>query len=492
MSSSSANENEGMVGVRLIVCVVCLANVGYLVYYYGWVWTMTHHTHEYTSWNFAPVPDPASWIDQRFNLDWTLYALMIFQLFPVYIVFWILINPQSRLRYDVHAVSIIVALGVCVGLIVWYILVVWIVENNSTLFPWSVSNSVNFCCKNYGAVASVFGCHNFHDCQDLPTTPTIRLHTDPIFEDHLLAIVVCFGFLVLQVFVNAMMKNYVQSQSQSSAPSAPAAPAQTLPGNGGYQGPDLGLSYVPSDMGPYFLHAVNVVYVALVCVFLTCGLLVLDVRHTHQFPAVGPIGIRSARDGLEAVGLVMSATLIVLPALVMMAMAFSNTRWLLLAVFVLVLALVLVHFFSFATMIYSRGTANRPGEPNSMANHQLRCCAGDVYSDPSSECDNAAPCDLPTPQFPLVKGPLSSSQIPFNSTHTLIFWMMFAMLFLDMVVVIFLVNLYVGPSTVRTAGNAIIQAMWSPRVTSRHLLGAAVSFNSWAGYKKFDISGKLE
>lgn len=149
MSASSSNDNEGLVGVRLMVCVVCLANIGYLVYYYGWVWTMTHHQHEYTSWNFAPVPDPASWIDQRFNLDWTLYALMIFQLFPVYIVFWILINPQSRLRYDIHALSIIAALVVCVGLILWYVLVVWIVENNSTLWPWSVSNSVDFCCKNY-------------------------------------------------------------------------------------------------------------------------------------------------------------------------------------------------------------------------------------------------------------------------------------------------------------------------------------------------------
>jgi hypothetical protein len=493
MSTASTNENEGLVGVKLMVCVVCLANLGYLVYYYGWVWTMTHHNFDYMSWSFVPVPDPASWVDNRFNIDWTLYALMIFQLFPVYVVFWILGNPSSRLRYDIHAISIIAAVLVCVGLILWYVLVVWLLQNNSTLWPWSVANEVNNCCKNYGAVASVFGCHNFHDCVDLPTTPTIRLHTDKIFEDHLLAIVICFGFLVLQVFVNAMLKSYVQNQAQTQSQPDQSLPTVNSPPDERH-GYDLGLSRAPDDFGPYWLHTVNVVYVVLCCVFLTCGLLVLDVRHTHEFPAVGPIGIRSARNGIEAVGLVMSATVIVLPALVLMAMAFARTRWLLNIVFVLVLVLVMVHLFSFTTMIYSRGTANIPGHPNSMANHPLRCCAADTYSDPSSDCDNGGVCNLPVPQFPHVVLPLSSSQIPFNPTHVLIFWMMFAMIFLDVVTLVFLVNLYVGKNTVRMAGTALIQALWTPRVTSQKILAAATPaiFSYGTPYKRFDASGKLE
>jgi len=399
MSSSTAN--EGLIGVRLLVCVVCLANLGWLIYYYGWVWTMTKHQYEYTDWSFSPVPDPVTWVDQRFNLDWTLYALMIFVLFPVYVMFWTLSNPQSRLRYDIHAISIIVAVLVCVGLFLWYVLAIWMVENNSSIWPFSVANSVNYCCKFYGAVMASHHCHNYHDCVDLPTTPTIRLPTDPIFEKHLLAIAICFGFLILQVFINAMMRSYVQGQS-------PQQPDQSLPTDQD-NGP---ASSAPADMGPYLLHGVNTIYVALCCVFLTCGLLVLDVRYTHEFPASGPIGIHSARNGVEAVGLVMSASIIVLPALVLMMMAFSETRWLTILLFALVLATVLVHFFAFATMLYSRGTANRPGQPNSMANHPLRCCAGDVYGDPSSQCDNAGPCNLPVPQFPGVTLPLSSSQVP--------------------------------------------------------------------------------
>lgn len=351
-----STSGEGLVGVRLLVCVVCLANLGWLVYYYGWVWTMTKHQYEYTDWSFSPVPDPNTWVDQRYNLDWTLYALMIFALFPVYVMFWTLGNPQSRLRYDIHAISIIAAVLVCVGLFLYYVLVVWMVENGSSLWPFSLANPVTYCCKFYGAVMSSHKCHNYHDCVDLPTTPTIRLPTDEIFEQHLLSIAVIFGFLILQVFVNAMMRSYVQNQPQDTTPTTSTqSQDQNLPLAG-----DLGASAIP-DMGPYFLHGMNVVYVALVCVFLTCGLLVLDVRYTHEFPASGPIGTHSARHGVEAVGLVMSATVIVLPAIVLMFLAFSETRWLVILLFVLLMALVMVHLFAFATMIYSRGTANGPG-----------------------------------------------------------------------------------------------------------------------------------
>ncbi len=203
------------------------------------------------------------------------------------------------------------------------------------------------------------------------------------------------------------------------------------------------------------LHGVNTFYVALCCVLLIFGLLMLDVRYTHQYPAVGPEGIRSARNGAEAVGLVMSATVILMPALVLMAMALYETRWLLLILFVVVLALMLVHVFAFMTMIYSRGTANRPGHPNSMANHPLRCCAEDTRIDPQSECDNAGLCNLPVPQFPALVLPLSSSQIPYVWTHVLIFWTMFVVLIFDVVLVVYLINLFVGRNTVRMAGSAV-------------------------------------
>jgi hypothetical protein len=492
-SGDPGGVNEGLVAVKLIVCVVCLANLGFLVWYYGWVWTMTHHAYRFNSWSFVPVPDPASWIDNRFNLDWTLYAFMIFQLFPIYVMFWILGNPESGVRYDLHALAVIAGVLVCAILLLWYILVAWFWQNNSTLWPWAVPNSVQYCCKNYGAVASVFGCGNFHDCVDLPTTPTIRLHTDEIFEKHLLAIVICFVFLIAQVFINSMVRRYVQnnqpssSSSSSSSSSDQGLPITTARGGGGSY--DLGLSSAPSDMGPYFLHGVNIIYMALLCVFLTCGLLVLDVRHTHEFPAVGPVGIRSARNGVEAVGLVMSATIILLPALVLMLMAFSGTRWLSNVIFALILLLVLVHLFSFATMLYSRGTANRPGHPNSMANHPLRCCAGDVFIDPSSDCDNAGTCNLPVAPFQHVVLPLSSSQVPFNPTHNLIFWIMFVLLILDVVSIMLAMNLYVGKQAVRQAGSALIQAMWAPRIASRQFFTAAVQA---AGFKKFDHTGKLE
>jgi len=173
---------EGVIATRLIGYVLVLGNLGWLVYYYGWVWTMTQFMYEYTSWSFLPVPDPASWIDMRFSLNWGLYAALIFNLFPCYILLWIMLRPDYSFRYFIHAASIALAGLIDILWLIWYILWVWIWQNNSTVWPFSVVNSVNFCCKNFGAVASSYACHNFHDCIDLPPVPTIRLNTNPIFE----------------------------------------------------------------------------------------------------------------------------------------------------------------------------------------------------------------------------------------------------------------------------------------------------------------------
>jgi len=429
---------EGALGSRILTYVLCFAHLGYLVYYFGWVWTMTQWQWEYTGWLSVPVPDPASWINQRYTVEYVLYALMIFNLFPPYVMLWITVRPQYAFRYFIHSACVAWPAALDAVFLVWWVLVPWIWQNNSTVWPFSVVNSVSFCCKNYGAVASSYACANVHDCLDLPTTPTIYLHTNPIFEDQLLAVtILLFVFLLLHVVLNVTLRVH------GSTASAPSTDQTTLPQ------PNNSNNNVPNGESQDILHVFNTIYVVLACILLIFGLLVLNVRCTHQYPATGPIGIRCARNTVEAVGLVMSASVIVMPALVLVAMTVWQRRWLLYLVFALVVLLSLVHFFSFMTMIYSRGTANRPGQPNSMANHALRCCAGDVFIDPQSECDNAVTCNLPVAPFTQITGPLSSSQVPYNPVHTLIFWVMFVLLVLDVIIIVMLVNVYIGRGTMQ-------------------------------------------
>jgi hypothetical protein len=448
---SSTGSGEGVVWSRLFAVVVCLTNLGWLVYYYGWVWTMTQFPWEFTSWSFSPVPDPVSFINQQFNTDWGLYSLMIFSLFPIYVMMWIIVWPRSMVRYDIHAFAVAVAGVICMILLVYYVLFSWVFENNNSVTnPFSVVNSVDFCCKDFGAVTASHACHNFHECVDLPTTPPIRLATNPVFERHLLGVAIAFVFLLFQIAANVATRAYVVS-SNAAAAALPMSTADVV----------SNAPKEPSEAGRNFLHGVNTVYVTLTCCFLIFGLLVLNVRYTHQFPAVGPYGIRGARNSVAAVGLVMSSTAIVMPALVLLVMTVYSVRWLLWIVFVLMLLLVLVHLFAWFTMIYSRGTANAPGQPNSMANHPMRCCAADVYMDPSSECDNVVPCNLPVPQFPTILPPLTSSQIPRSPTHNLIFWMFFVLLILDVVCIACVVNTYIGQDSARQAADMVINQMYA-------------------------------
>jgi len=69
---------------------------------------------------------------------------------------------------------------------------------------------------------------------------------------------------------------------------------------------------------------------------------------------------------------------------------------------------------------------------------------------------------------------------------------MFTLLVLDVVCIIFIINLYVGQNTVRMAGNALIEALFAPRVASRQFFTATVPAILTGSHKRFDPAGKLE
>ena len=435
------DDDESVGGSHLVAIVVCLLSLAWLWYYFGYVWTFTKFQNEYTQWFSPPAPGP--FVNQQFNFQWLTLAPLILNVFPPLVGLWILLKPAAVWRYDLHKICLLVAVMATIASLLFHILVTWIWENGSSLFPFSIANPVHYCCKWFGSVATSFHCHNFMDCVDLPTVPTIHLHTDKIFEQHILwGMPGCILFAVTQLVVYSMVRNY-----------APAS-VQVAPTNRKQRNLD------------FALRCINVVYVFLVCFYFAVGLLVLDIRYSHEFPPMGPIGIQSARSGIEAVGLVMSGGIVLVPALVLIVMFLGRKNYYgKLAVFVAILVLSVMHLFVFMTMMYSRGTANQPGYPNSLANHPLRCCAGDVAAHPLSQCDNpAAVCVFPIADFPTFSGPLSSHDIPSNSTHTLIFVCMFLFMAMDAAILAIVFVVYLGGNAKRTlaAAAAAINAFIPP------------------------------
>jgi hypothetical protein len=236
-------------------------------------------------------------------------------------------------------------------------------------------------------------------------------------------------FAVLQLVTYSMVRNYVSNSS--------AGP--------GYSGKKVQRLYGA-------LRGVNIVYVILICVYCVLGLLTLDIRYSHEFPPTGPIGIQSARSGFEAWGLVLSGSVVFVPALVLIVLFLSRKNYHgKLAVFAVIIVLSVMHLFVLMTIMYSRGTANQPGYPNSLANHPLRCCAGDVAAHPLSQCDNPlAVCVFPVAAFPTFVGPLSSHDIPSNATHTLIFVCMLLFLIMDGVILVIVFVVHLGGDIQKT------------------------------------------
>jgi hypothetical protein len=415
---------ENITGTLVLAVVLCMLNLAWLWYYFGVVWSFTRgFQHEFTQWFTPPAPGPL--VDQRFNFQWMCLAPLVFNVFPPLVALWIMLKPTAWWRYDLHRICLAVAVVITGASLTYFVVWVWVWQNGSSLFPFSIANSVNDCCKYFGAYAASHHCHNLVECVDLPTVPTIRLHTDEYFEQHILVgMPGCLVFAGAQLFVASMMRTYVAVDQYTDKKLLPKQRA---------------------------LHAVNALYVILVCVYAAFGLLILQIRYTHQFPPTGPVGIISAaRHGIEAVGLVMSGGVVVVPGLVLLVMllAKNGQRLGVLIVFGLIALLTLTHFFAFVTMMHSRGTANQPGYANSYANHPMRCCAGDVAAHPLSQCDNpAAVCVYPVAAFPSFRAPLSSHDIPSNATHTLIFALMFLFLVLDGVILGLVYVTFIGERT---------------------------------------------
>jgi hypothetical protein len=439
-TTTTTTDDESVNGAYVIAIIVCMLSLGWLWYYFGYVWSFTKFQYEFTAWFSPPAPGPI--VDQRYNFQWIILLLPIFNLFPPFVGLWVLLKPTAVWRYDLHKICMLVAVIATGIALVYSILVIWILQNGSSVFPFSVANPAEYCCKYYASPH----CHNFVDCVDLPTVPTIHLHTGRIFEHHiLLGMPGCIVWLTAQLVVFSMVRNYIAYQSPSSSPSS-----QTRKQRGCVTA----------------LKVINFVYVMLLCVYFVFGLLVLDIRYSHEYPPTGPIGLQSGRTGLEAVGLVMSGGVVLVPAFVLLVMFLQQQRSYTgkVAVFVLIAALTVTHMFAFMTMMYSRGTGNQPGYPNSFANHPLRCCAGDVAANPLSQCDNpAAVCVFPVAAFPSFVGPLSSHVIPSNPVHTLIFVCMFLFLTMDAAILSIVFVAYLGAKKA-----AIVQAIgaWMPSSSS--------------------------
>jgi len=431
------NLSTSITATTAIIIVVSLGQLGYLIYYYGWLWTMLKKQYEYTQWLGAPIPGPL--IDSRYDLQWIFMSFMAYQYLPPLAGLWMLKSHTNSARHDVYRVAAAAGGLICVGCFLFAFVFSWIFQTNSTFYPFSWVNDVEYCCKYWGDVAASLHCHNTNNCIDLPPPNDIYLNSNSIFRG------ILWGFLILVLFNGAhfLLSAWNWKYVSAALATKKGEPKQVRPRN-------------TAKGGVIAIHVFNVILVILIVFFLLFGLLTLDVRYTHEFPAPGPFGLRSARSGIGVVGLVMSASIIMVPAFVLLAMLAEGNYYALVATLIGYIVLVVLHAFSLLTMIMTRGVANLPGRPNNLANHPLRCCAPDVYADTLSECDNAGPCTLPFDGFPsFTTLPASSGDIPCNPVHTVIFVFMILFLILEIVLGILIFVTYFGRSVLKHTGRTV-------------------------------------
>jgi hypothetical protein len=451
MEDAQATISTAAIGI----VVLSVLQYAYMTYYFGWVWFNLPFKREYTQAFSPPAPGPL--VDARYGLQWLVIALMAFNALPPLTAAWLLHSPENTARKDIYRWTGAFAVLVCVAVGLWSLLYIYVFQNNSTFSPFSVANEVNFCCKYWGSVFADHGCHNFNDCVDLPPIPTISLHTNPYFVKHLWACAFLTAFSVAHVFMSGAQSYYQQNYNEV----IDALGEQEDGGakSSGYPrtGPFSYYQTRPTQYtrnGRIALHVFNCIYLVMALCYLVFLLLVLTPRYSHEWPPTGPIGIQDGRVTFQVIGIIMSSTVILIPFLVLLAMWAQGNYPGLVTILVVFMLLATCHVLAFMTMITTRGTANLPGVPNNLANHPLRCCAPDVYSDPTSQCDNAIACVLPFDGYPQwTTLPTSSADIPYNSTHTGMFVMMIFFLILDFIIAVLLFVTFLGRAVLKNVNN---------------------------------------
>lgn len=418
-ASVAKEPRESLFWGKLAILVVVVLHLGFLVYYFGWVFTLIKFQDEYTGW---VTPPPPGVFIQRAWQDWQWYCVMwlVLNVFPPFATMLAINNVYVRVRSDFSRLVSMVTL-IVTFLVLGALIAMWLL-GNSQFVPFNIAHSDDYCCRYYGSVAGSGRCRNTGECTDAPSA-TVQLALNTPFVHLIVGPVFLILFCALEYGVIDAVRTYARALKNSGQTdvwhSKFLRAWKKIPG-----------------LAKFALTLAILAYIALIVCYVLLGPLSIDIRHTHQYPAVGPTGIQSARDSVAITGIVISMTILLMPFLAMLSVHVTGrTGWSFL-VAACMITLVALHIFSFMTMVYTRGTANTPGQPNNIANSELYCCVPEVYNNPLSQCDNNGPCVLPLASHPDVTVlPAFARDLQPNKVHTIMLSFMAGFVGLDLVLI---------------------------------------------------------
>lgn len=411
---------ESLTAVQIIVAILVILQLGLGVYVFGGVFSQLKFQREYTGW--VTPPPPGQRIMASWSHYWYFYPIMVLLLNVIVppVCLFALNNVYSRIRVDVARLVAGVTLAIT-ALSFVALCLMWFIFSNSSYFPFNPASSDDYCLAYYGSVAASGHCRNVADAVGRPSA-TIVLGINEIFKQLFASSVFLIALLIAEIFFLDTLRSYAASVASTGIPDEQ------------YMRFRVRVRNTPKSLR-WTLTVVIVVYVLATLAYFLTGPLILDLRHTTQFPAIGPVGVQSARTGFTLGGLVCLATCILVPALAVVSVRFIGVRGYSQVIIAMLMAIIAMHCFGLMTVAQARAYANTPGQPNNPANSERYCCPPEIYNDPSSQCDNAVTCP---------DGPATIEELRVNDPHTTIFAFCFVFLFLDVVtlLLVYLISMW--------------------------------------------------
>jgi hypothetical protein len=424
---------ESLNAVQVIVALMAILHLGLCVYVFGGVFSQLKFQREFTGW--ATPPPPGQRIMASWSHYWYFYPIMVLLLNAIVspFCFFALNNVYSRIRIDVaRLVAGLVLLVTALSFVA--LCLMWFLFSNSQYFPFNPASSDDYCLAYYGSVAASGHCRNVADAVGRPSA-AIVLGINEIFKQLFAATIFLGILLIAQELALDSLRNYAASVASTGIPDRAYLRFRNA------------VRSTPKVLR-WIMTVVIIVYVLVLLAYFLTGPLILDLRHTTQFPATGPIGTQSARTAFTLAGLVCLATAILVPVLAVFSIRVIGKRGYTQVVIALLLVLMALHCFGLMTVAQARSNANKPGQPNNPGNSEHYCCVPEIYNDPASQCDNAIPCP---------GGPTTIDQLRVNDPHTTIFAMAFVFIGLDVgvIILVYLIGLWNSSVAKNLPGAAV-------------------------------------
>ncbi len=193
-------------GGQVALIIILVLHAVLLVFYFGWVWSLTTFQHEHPKYTGIGAP-PQGFQDRRYDWRWITLSFLSLNSFVPTLLAWLVRRIKVLARVDFVMVLMSVFFFVNIVLLA-FLAFTWCTR---TFTPQNFANPPEACCGLFGTFPLI--CRNNAACADFPMPVTFS--TDSVFMGNIAGVALMTLFIAVEFILVAAARTYALMALQS-------------------------------------------------------------------------------------------------------------------------------------------------------------------------------------------------------------------------------------------------------------------------------------